>query len=65
MGVTTRIELLDSPCDRCGKQSDRLHPFKLSESITYRKREIAHPWLCVRCFLVEKEKWWKSHAGGR
>ena len=51
------IEMLNEPCDRCGKVADVLHPFKLAETITYRNQVIDQPWLCIKCFVIEKKKW--------
>ena len=53
------IAMIDAPCDRCGKQSHELHPFKLSETIVYRGKIITMPWLCLPCTRIEKKKWWK------
>jgi len=53
------VTLLDSPCDRCGKQADKLFPYKFSK-VTYRGKEIKHPWLCRKCIEIEKEKAWKE-----
>ena len=50
---------IDGMCERCGAASE-VRPYTLSESITYRGREIHKPWLCQRCFVVEKKKWWKA-----
>lgn len=46
-------------CDRCGVQAE-CRPFTLAESITYRGHRIEKPWLCRRCFVLEKEKWWRA-----
>ena len=62
MDSSRRVEMLDAPCDRCGKVAPALHPFKLSEVIHFRGKKISHPWLCRPCFIKEKEKWWKSQA---
>ena len=58
------VRLLDSDCDRCGRHADKLAPFKLTEAITYYGRVIEAPWLCLKCFKVEKVKWWEDHGGG-
>lgn len=57
-GEAVSIEMLNSPCDRCGKQSERLHPFRWAERITYRRRVIEKPWLCIVCLVIEKRKLW-------
>ena len=61
----TTVALLNQPCDRCGKMPPPdsvgdvvLHPFKLSSTITFRGRAIEYPWLCVKCLMIEKKKWW-------
>ncbi len=54
------IVMQDADCDRCGKHADELHAFKLSNSITYYKRVIEKPWLCLKCFRIEKNKWWAA-----
>lgn len=59
-----QIRMVDAPCDRCGKVAAELLPFKLSETIHYRRRTIEKPWLCKPCFVAEKEKWWKNHPAG-
>ena len=46
-------------CDRCTVIGE-CRPFKLSEVITFRKKEIRHPWLCLNCFKIEKRKWWEA-----
>ncbi len=56
----TSVTMLNARCDRCRRQTQELHPFKLSEVITFRKKEIQSPWLCLRCMKIEKEKWWKA-----
>lgn len=63
MMQTTYVVLLDSECDRCGKLTDELRPYTLTNSITYRRRVIEFPWLCAKCLLVEKKKWWKTQSG--
>ena len=60
--ATTSIQLVNSDCDRCGKRFPVLNPFKLSEKIIYYRKAIHFPWLCLRCFRIEKEKWWKKHV---
>lgn len=57
---TLKITLANHPCDRCGKVAPALHAFKLAESIVYYGRVIDHPWLCRRCFAVEKERLWRA-----
>ena len=57
------ITLIDA-CDRCGKVMAKLHPFKLSEAIAYRGKEIRFPWLCLACMKVEKKKWWDRKKEG-
>ncbi len=59
-----RIEMINSDCERCGKWAPALHPFKLSEEITYYGKIIQYPWLCVKCLMIEKEKWWKTRGKG-
>ena len=54
------VTMWDAPCDRCGQQTSELRPFKLSEVITFREKEILHPWLCLNCFKIEKLKWWEA-----
>ena len=61
------ITQADADCDRCGQHTrddaspySRLYPFKLAETITYRRRVIRFPWLCVKCMMTEKNKWWKA-----
>ena len=61
MNTTTTITMLNERCDRCGKSAPELHPYKLSETIVYRGKEITSPWLCLPCFKTEKAKWWKEH----
>ena len=51
--------MLDAPCDRCGRKAD-LHPWKFTQSITYRNKQKEMPWLCAKCFLIEKRKLWKK-----
>ncbi len=58
--MTTRIEMLNADCERCGKHSERLIPFNLVETISYHGREINKPWLCSRCLRIEKEKYWDA-----
>lgn len=60
MNQIARIEMLNADCDRCGKHADTLRPFKLSDSITYYGKVIEKAWLCIKCFVIEKEKWWKA-----
>ena len=57
--MTTHIELEGDVCSRC-KKATTLRPFKLTEYIIYRRKAIKHPWLCLKCFLIEKEKAWKQ-----
>ena len=57
-----RIELLDAPCDFCGRVAPILRPFKLSETIHFRSKVIQFPWLCRACFVKEKEKWWREQV---
>ena len=52
------LEMINAHCDRCGKVSESLRPFKLSETITHRGKRIEFPWLCLRCLMAEKKKWW-------
>ena len=54
------IQMLNAPCDRCGKVKPELRPYELTDSITYRGKRRDHPWMCIRCFVVEKKKWWKA-----
>ena len=64
--MSLRITLADADCDRCGKHTTGtwpysvLWPFKLAESIIYRRRVIAFPWLCPRCMMIEKKRWWAA-----
>ena len=58
--MTYSVAMLDSPCDRCGKVSPECYSFKLSENITFRGKVIPFPWLCPKCMMKEKEKWWKA-----
>ena len=57
-----RVEMISADCERCGKHADRLLPFVLSDSISYRGKTINKAWLCLKCFGIEKEKWWKANA---
>lgn len=57
-----RVFLRDSDCDRCGKRADKLTPFKLAETITFRGKVVEEPWLCLKCFKVEKRKWWVAQG---
>ena len=50
-----KITLQNHPCDRCRKISDELHPYKFS-IVIYRGKTLETPWLCPKCFLLEKEK---------
>ena len=59
--VLARVSLIGEPCDRCGKQAEKLRPFKLAETIVYRGKSIFRPWLCRKCFVHAKEQWWKEH----
>ncbi len=56
------FSLLNSDCDRCGKVKPELRAYTLSDSITYYGKQVNHGWLCIRCFVIEKEKWWKARA---
>ncbi len=58
----TRAIMTNADCDRCGKHAKELRPFKLSETITYRSKVIERAWLCIKCFVIEKEKWWKNRG---
>lgn len=53
---------LQAPCDRCGKDNGELHPWRFAEAVTYRGKRIEHPWLCVTCYLWEKERLGKHAA---
>lgn len=55
--MTWDVTMFDQPCDRCKRVADRLKPYKLVGDITYYNRVIVDPWLCLRCFKVEKRKW--------
>ncbi len=55
-----KVIMLNAYCDRCGKMASALYPFHLRDTITYRGREINKPWLCMKCFVKEKEKAWKE-----
>ena len=53
------IILDGAACDRCGKEGLQLSPYKLSGgSITFRGKVIDFPWLCQKCTMAEKRKWW-------
>ena len=52
------VAMLNAPCDRCAKVAGELRPFTLQATITYRGRVIDLPWLCLKCFVAEKKKWW-------
>ncbi len=54
------IAIMFEDCERCGKFADRLYPFQLADTITYRRKVIEYPWLCGPCHMKEKEKWWKG-----
>jgi len=54
----TVVSLTDHPCDRCGRRAE-LHPWRFTASIMYRGKKIDFPWLCGRCFLSAKERFWK------
>ena len=56
------IRLLDHACDRCGKVAAELRPYK-SSTVVYRGKTLEMPWLCRKCFRIEKEKAWKQAAG--
>ncbi len=56
----TTITMLNSPCDRCGKVVPEAYPYKLASSIAFRSKVIQWPWLCPKCLMKEKEKWWKG-----
>ena len=53
------IEVLDAPCDRCGKVMPKLLPYYQSP-VVYKGKRIETPWLCRKCFMVEKRKAWGS-----
>ena len=55
-----QVTMLDSNCDRCDKIQAKLYPFKLADAITFRGKTIEYPWLCLKCFVVEKKKWWRN-----
>ena len=52
------VTMMQEPCDRCGKVAD-LRPYKWSP-VAYRGRTLDKPWLCRKCFLVEKRKAWAA-----
>jgi hypothetical protein len=56
------VIMVNADCDRCGKHADELRPFVLSPTINYRNTVINKAWLCIKCFVIEKEKWWKNPA---
>jgi len=53
-----RVEQIDARCDRCGDVADRLVPYP--HPITYYRRAIDKPWLCLNCLRIVKEKWWAN-----
>lgn len=57
--MVSAVIMRDSPCDRCGKVSEELRPWKFSEHIIYRGRCIEKPWLCSCCFRAQKKLAWK------
>ena len=59
MTIDLRIVGVNQDCDRCKRRADEVRPFTLSETITYRGKSIGRAWLCRKCFVIEKEKWWK------
>ena len=63
MTTITKVRLIDDDCDRCGKRTPELMAFKLSSTITHRGRVIEYPWLCLKCFVAEKKKWWATKQG--
>lgn len=62
--MTLKIVMLNQPCDRCAKVVPEAHPFKLSDHIFFRAKRIDWPWLCPKCYIKEKEKWWKARRDG-
>lgn len=54
----SHIELIDDICDRCGKLARVLRPYRFSR-VVYRRRHIDKPWLCTKCFWIEKHKSWR------
>ena len=51
--------LLDSVCDRCGKQRPELRAWKFSPVVVC-GIPIEEPWLCVACFKAEKKLLWAN-----
>ncbi len=56
-GMYRVITLLDHACDRCGERAD-LHDFPWGP-VVYRGRTMKTPWLCPKCYQIEKRKLWR------
>ena len=50
------MRISNEHCDRCKKHYNEIYAFNFSEAIRYKGKLVVRPWLCPKCFLLEKEK---------
>ncbi len=61
----TTVQMLDADCDRCGNHVDEVRPYTLTATITFRGKVVEKPWMCTKCFVIEKKKWWAVLIGSK
>ena len=54
-----KTTLQTRPCARYGEISDELRPYKFN-TVIYKGKTLETPWLCSKCFHLEKQKAWKT-----